>query len=243
VTTTERAPASPIRALTFDTYGTVVDWRSSVLAELRALGERTRRTVDWERFLADWKSVYRPAMDRINTGESPWATVDVIYRRRLEVLLAQHGLGGLGDAEVEHLSRAWWRLDPWPDAVPGLARLKRRYIISPLSNASFIGMVELARFAKLPWDCILTAENARLYKPRPEVYRMAISLLGLQPGQAMMVAAHNYDLASARAEGMATAFVPRPTEHGPGQTSDLQPEDDWDVVAKDFEDLAARLAC
>ena len=141
------------------------------------------------------------------------------------------------------LSRVWWRLAPWPDAVAGLLRLKRRYILSPLFNASFIGMVELARFAGLPWDCIITAENAHCYKPRPEVYRTAISLLGLRPDEVMMVAAHNYDLAAARREGMATAFVPRPSEFGPGQKTDLEPESPWDVVAKNFEDLAARLGC
>ena len=232
-----------IHALTFDTYGTVVDWRSSVLAELQAFGERNHLAVDWAGFLDDWKAAYRPAMDRINRGESPWMTVDQIYAQRLDVLLAEHGLKGFDRAEINHLNRAWWRLNPWPDAVPGLARLQQRYIILPLSNASFIGMVELARFARLPWDCVITAENARCYKPRPEVYRTAISLLARSPGEAMMVAAHNYDLAAARAEGMATAFVPRPGEYGPGQTSDLSPEADWDIVAKDFEDLAARLGC
>ena len=232
-----------IRALTFDTYGTVVDWRSSVLAELQALGERKHLAADWARFLDDWKAAYRPTMERINRGELPWTTVDLIYKQRLEALLAEYEIKGLDRAEIDHLARAWWRLNPWPDAVPGLVRLQTRFIISPLSNASFIGMVELARFAKLPWDCVITAENARAYKPKPEVYQMAISLLGMSPGDVMMVAAHNYDLAAARAEGMATAFVPRPGELGPGQTNDLHPESDWDIVAQDFEDLAKQLGC
>ena len=232
-----------VRALTFDTYGTVVDWRSSVLAELEAFGARRRLSVDWGKFLDDWKSAYRPGMDRVNRGEAPWTTVDAIYRERLASLLASHHVTGLDDAEVDELSHAWWRLHPWPDAVAGLRRLRERYIISPLSNASFIGMVELARFAKLPWSCIITAENARCYKPKPEAYRTAISLLGMSPGEVMMVAAHNYDLAAARAEGMATAFVPRPMEWGPGQHTDLAPAAEWDVVAKDFADLADRLGC
>ena len=232
-----------LRALTFDTYGTVVDWRSSVLTELQAFGERKRLDVDWMRFLDDWKAVYRPAMDRINRGESSWMTVDAIYGQRLEVLLAEYDVQDLDREEIGHLARVWWRLRPWPDSVPGLVRLHNRYIISPLSNAIFIGMVELARFAKLPWDCIITAENARAYKPRPEVYQTAISLLGVSPSEVMMVAAHNYDLAAARAEGMATAFVPRPREFGPGQKSDLNPEADWDIVAHDFEDLAEQLRC
>jgi 2-haloacid dehalogenase len=230
-----------VAALTFDTYGTVVDWRGSILAELEDFGAARGLARDWARFLADWKSCYRPAMDKVNGGEWPWTTIDVIYRRRLEEVLEAHGIGGLAERDVDELNRVWWRLRPWPDAVPGLTRLRTRYVVTPLSNASFAGMVHLARFAGLPWDCIITAENARCYKPRAEVYRTAIELLGLPPQRIMMVAAHNYDLRAARSHGMRTAFVPRPTEYGPGQTADLGPEDDWDIVAKDLEDLARRL--
>ncbi len=230
-----------IRALAFDTYGTVVDWRGSVLAELAAFGQARGLALDWERFLDEWKACYRPGMDRVNRGEWPWTTVDAIYRRRLEELLEAGGLRGLSPSDVEHLNRVWWRLRPWPDAVEGLTRLKRRFVITPLSNASFAGMVHLAKFAGLPWDCIITAENARCYKPRAEVYRTLIELLGMAPAEVMMVAAHNYDLCAARAQGMRTAFVPRPTEYGPRQTTDLGPEEDWDVVAADLLDLAARL--
>jgi 2-haloacid dehalogenase len=232
-----------IRALLFDTYGTVVDWRGSVLRELQRVSQIKTLAVDCEQFLDEWKAAYRPAMDRVNRGEIPWTTVDAIYRRRLEELIAMYDIKSLAAGEVDALARVWWRLDPWPDALPALRRLQRRYIVSPLSNASFIGMVELARFAGLPWDCIITAENARCYKPRPEVYRTAISLLAAAPGEMMMVAAHNYDLAAARREGLATAFVPRPLEYGPGQTTDLVAEDSWDIVARDFEALADRLGC
>ena len=232
-----------IRALTFDTYGTVVDWRTSVLGELRALAERKTLTLDCVQFLDDWRAAYRPGMDKVNSGETPWTTVETIYRRRLEELLVTYGITVLTTGEIDTLAHAWWRLRPWPDAIPGIQRLKRRYIVTPLSNASFIGMVELARFAGLPWDCIITAENARCYKPRPEVYRTAISLLGLRPEDVMMVAAHNYDLMAARAEGMATAFVPRPLEYGSGQRTDLKAESGWDIIAENFEDLAARLNC
>jgi 2-haloacid dehalogenase len=234
------AVVGSVKALTFDTYGTVVDWRSSVLDELATLGRKHGLTADWPAFLGEWKACYRPGMDRVNSGEWPWTTVDEIYQRGLVSALERHGLTLPPDA-VERLARVWWRLRPWPDAVPGLTRLKRCYVITPLSNASFAGMVHLARFARLPWDCVITAENARVYKPRPEAYRTAIKLLGLGPEQVMMVAAHNYDLAAARAEGMRTAFVPRPTEYGPGQTTDLRPEQDWDVVAPDLEHLARRL--
>ena len=231
----------PVQALLFDTFGTVVDWRDSVLAELVAFGAARWIDIDWTRFLTEWKAGYRPGMDRVNSGEWPWTTVETIYRRRLDEILPQHGIEGLVEADLAHLTRVWWRLHPWPDAVPGLRRLRTRFILSPLSNGSFAGMVHLARFAGLPWDCIITAENARCYKPRPETYRTAVALLGLRPAEVMMVAAHNYDLAAARACGLATAFVPRPTEYGPGQTSDLAPTAAWDVVAADFLDLARRL--
>jgi 2-haloacid dehalogenase len=232
---------SGVTALTFDTFGTLVDWRGSILDALRAFGAAKGLQVDWERFLAEWKAAYRPGMDKVNSGEWPWTTVETIYRRRLEELLPAYGVTGVSEAELVHLTRVWWRLRPWPDVVPGLTRLKRKYVIAPLSNASFAGMVHLARYAGLPWDCVITAENARRYKPRPEVYRTAMALLGLTPGEVMMVAAHNYDLRAARALGMPTAFISRPTEYGPGQTADLAPEEDWDVVAADVEDLARAL--
>jgi 2-haloacid dehalogenase len=227
-----------LRALTFDTYGTLVDWRGTILDELRAFGAARRLDRDWGAFLTDWKSCYRAGMDMVNSGESPWITIDTMYRRRLDELLRIHDIADVGEREVEHLNQVWWRLRPWRDSVAGLTRLRKRYIITPLSNASFAGMVHLARSAALPWDCIITAENARRYKPAPEVYRTAIELLGLRPGEVMMVAAHNYDLAAARSHGMRTAFVPRPTEYGRAQSTDLAPESDWDVVAKDMEDLA-----
>ena len=227
-----------VAALAFDTYGTLVDWRSSVLAELRAIGAANSLTVDWERFLADWKSCYRPGMDKVNRGEWPWTTIEVIYERGLRAALERHGVTELTENQIHRLARVWWRLSPWPDTVAGLTRLRTRYVITPLSNASFAGMLHLAKFAGLPWDCIITAENARFYKPRSEAYRTAIGLLGLPPDQVMMVAAHNYDLEAARAEGMRTAFIPRPMEHGAGQTTDLSPEGNWDVVASDVGELA-----
>jgi 2-haloacid dehalogenase len=231
----------PVQALTFDTYGTVVDWRDSVLAQLTEFGAARGLAVDWTGFLTEWQAAYRPGMDRVNSGEWPWTTVEAIYRRRLEELLPRYEIESLGEADLVRLTRAWWRLHPWPDAVPGLRRLRTRFLLSPLSNGSFAGMVHLARFAGLPWDCIITAENARCYKPRPEVYRTAVRLLGLRPAEVMMVAAHNYDLAAARTCGLGTAFVPRAAEHGPGQTSDLASDADWDVVASDFLDLADQL--
>jgi 2-haloacid dehalogenase len=229
-----------VKALLFDTYGTVVDWRGSMLGELETFGADRRLRVDWARFLDDWKSCYRPGMDKVNRGEWPWTTVEEIYRRGLEEALARQGVS-LAEGDREHLVQAWRRLRPWPDAVAGLTRLRARYVIAPLSNASFAGMVHLARFARLPWDCVITAENAGCYKPCPEVYRTAARLLGLPAREIMMVAAHNYDLRAAREFGLRTAFVPRPTEYGASQTTDLTPESAWDVVAADFEDLARAL--
>ncbi len=230
---------SDIQALVFDTYGTVVDWRAGVLEALVALGRSRNLALDWEAFVGDWQT--RETLDRVNRGELPWMTMEAVHRQALAEPLARYGLARITDREIDALVQARWRLDAWPDAVPGLKRLKQRYVISPLSNASFIGMVKLAKWAGLPWDCVITAENARCYKPHPEVYRTAVSLLGLQPAQVMLVAAHNYDLRAAQAEGLHTAFVARLTEYGPGQTTDLTPEGDWDVIARDFLDLATML--
>ncbi len=229
-----------VQALVFDTYGTVVDWRGGVLEVARGLRGVQGLAVDWDAFLVDWDT--RPILDRINTGQMPWMTMEAVHRHALGLSLARFGMGGLTDGEIDQLVTARWRLRPWPDSVPGLTRLKARYVISPLSNASFVGMVKLAKFAGLPWDCVITAENARFYKPHPDVYRTAVSLLGLRPEQVLMVAAHNYDLRAAQEQGLLTAFVPRPTEHGPGQTTDLTPEGQWTIVAADFVDLADQLA-
>ena len=228
-----------VAALLFDTYGTVVDWRTPVLAALVELGRARGLSVAWEAVLADWDP--RPIQDRVNAGALPWMTMEQIHRRAATEALARHGVTDLSTEELDRLVYARWALSPWPDSVPGLTRLKKRYVISPLSNASFAGMVRLAKFAGLPWDCIITAENARRYKPAPEVYHLAVGLLGLPAAQVMLVAAHNYDLRAARGEGLRTAFVPRPTEHGPGQTTDLAPAEAWDVVARDFVDLADTL--
>jgi len=229
-----------VQALLFDTYGTLVDWRGSILDELAAFGRARSLAHDWVGFLSEWKACYRPGMEAVNRGERPWITIDALYRERLVELLAARGFD-VPPAEVDHLNRVWWRLRPWPDSVAGLARLKRRHVISPLSNASFAGMVHLGKSAGLPWDCVITAENARRYKPHPDVYRTALALLGLGAEHVMLVAAHNYDLAAAQALGLRTAFVPRPLEYGPGQTTDLVAEGKWDVIVDSVEELAATL--
>ena len=226
-----------VHALLFDTYGTVVDWRGGVLEALASLGIN----VAWDAVLAD--SEPRPILDRVNSGAAPWMTMESVHRQALGAALARHQVTGLSEEEIDALVQARWRLAPWPDSVPGLTRLKRRYVIGPLSNASFAGMVRLAKFAGLPWDCVITAENARRYKPHADVYRTALGLLGLEASEVMLAAAHNYDLAAAQALGWRTAFVPRPHEYGPGQTSDLVAEGKWDVVVDSVEELAAALRC
>ena len=176
-------------------------------------------------------------------GRRPFVKLDVLHRENLEATLADFGVTGLPEAVLADLNLAWHRLDPWPDAVEGLARLRQRHILAPLSNGNVRLMVDLARRGGLPWDAILGAEVARAYKPSPEAYLRSAELLDLPPSACVMVAAHNGDLAAARAVGFRTAFVPRPLEHGPGQTSDLEPAEAWDVVARDFGELAERLGC
>ncbi|HEU4368966.1 MAG TPA: haloacid dehalogenase type II [Methylomirabilota bacterium] len=232
-----------IQALTFDVFGTVVDWRSSLIREGEALGRARGLRVDWARFADAWRGLYQPQLERVRSGQAPWTPLDDLHRQALDRLLVEFGITGLAEAEIDHLNRAWHRLDPWPDTVPGLQRLKRRFILATLSNGNVALIVNMARRAGLPWDAVLGAEVARHYKPQPEAYLTTAALLGLRPEQCLMVAAHNGDLAAASALGLRTAFVVRPTEHGPGQTTDLKPARDWDVVADSFVDLAARLGC
>jgi len=228
----------PVKALVFDVFGTVVDWRTSIIEQFQVFGRERGITVNWEAFVDDWKSCYRPSMDAIRAGRLPWSNVDGIFRKKLDLLLGEYRIPGLSEAETIRLNRAWHWCKPWPDVVAGLARLKAKYVLSTLSNGDVACLVNMARYGALPWDCILCAEIFRHYKPDPEVYRGAIALLGWEPEEIMIVAAHNYDLRAARSHGMRTAFVPRPLENGPGQTSDLEPEEDWDVVANDFGHLA-----
>ena len=232
-----------VKALAFDVFGTVVDWRSSITREGEALGRAKGLTVDWARFADAWRGLYQPMLSRVRNGELPWTKLDDLHRMSLDRLLVDFGVAGLGEADIDHLNRAWHRLDPWPDAVAGLTRLRHRFILATCSNGNVALMVNMARRAGLPWDAILGAEVARHYKPQPEAYRITVDMLGLRPEQCMMVAAHNGDLAAAAGCGLRTAFVPRPLEHGPGQSTDLTPTREHDVVATDFVDLAKKLGC
>jgi 2-haloacid dehalogenase len=233
--------AATVKALTFDVFGTVVDWRSGIIREGEALGRARGLTVDWARFADAWRGLYQPTMERVRGGQMPWTRLDDLHRMSLERLLAEFEIKGLGADEIDHLNRAWHRLDPWPDVVPALTRLRQRYILAALSNGNVALLVNMAKRAGLPWDAVLGAEVARHYKPQPQAYLVTADLLNLHPGQCLMVAAHNGDLAAASALGFRTAFVPRPQEYGPGQTTDIRAEREWDVVAADFGELAAKL--
>ena len=238
------ATVSPaVKALTFDVFGTVVDWRGSIIRELGTWGQNKGLSTDWAAFADAWRALYQPTMERVRSGELLWTKLDVLHRMNLDQLLERFGLTGLSAAELDQINRVWHRLDPWPDAVAGLSRLKSRYIIAPLSNGNVALIVNMAKRAGLPWDLVLGAEVARHYKPQPEAYLNAVDLLGLAPEQVMMVAAHNSDLVAAAGCGLRTAFVARPTEYGPGQQVDLQAEHAFDLVATDFLQLADQLGC
>src|SRR5258705_6451201 len=232
-----------IKALSFEVFGTVVDWGGSLIREGEAFGRAPRLTVDWVRFADAWRGHYQPMLERVRSGSLPWTKLDDLHRMALDQLLTEFGVSGLAERDIDHLNRAWHRLDPWPDSVPGLTRLKRRFALATLSNGNVALIVNMARHAGLPWDAVLGAEVARHYKPQPQAYLTTAAMLGLEPRQCLMVAAHNNDLAAAEKVGFRTAFVKRPTEHGPGQTKDLAASQAWDVVADSFTDLAARLGC
>lgn len=229
-----------VRALVFDVFGTVVDWRSTVIREGEALGRAKGLHVDWAGFAEAWRDGYRPAIDRVRQGELPWKSMDELHRMNLEDVLERFGVEGLGESEKEDFNRVWHRLDPWPDAVPGLTRLKAEFTVATLSNGNVGLLVNMAKRAGLPWDLVLSSELIGHYKPDREVYLKAAGLLGLSPGEVMMVAAHKYDLRAAADAGLRTAFVPRPQEW-PNRRIDLSYEDSFDVNARDFLDLATQL--
>ena len=232
-----------IEALLFDVFGTVVDWRGSIIAELTRFGADKGLAADWAAFTDDWRGMYQPAMEEVRSGRRPWTILDVLHRESLDRLLAKYAITGLSEAEKAHLNRAWHRLKPWPDVIKGLTRLKARYIIGTLSNGNVGLLTRMAKSAGLPWDVVLGAETARAYTPLPQAYLASAALLNLEPAQVMLVAAHNGDLAAASAAGLSTAFVPRPQEYGPHQQRDLKAEGAWDVVAGSFVDLADTMEC
>jgi len=230
-----------LKALVFDTFGTVVDWRSSLIAELSAFAGTRGIEADWAGLVDAWRAAYQPSMARVRSGEQGWVTLDTLHRETLDRLVGEFGIAGLSEDDLRHINLGWHRLQPWPDAVAGLTRLRRKYIIGPLSNGNVSLLLDMARNAGLPWDMIFGSDVFGHFKPDPETYLGVCKLLDLAPAQVMMCAAHNSDLRAAQALGLQTGFFPRPGEYGPHQVRDTKADGDWTVIAKDIEDLAAQL--
>jgi 2-haloacid dehalogenase len=235
---------SAVKALVFDVFGTVVDWRSSLIADFTKWSETSGKSADWTALVDGWRAVYAASMDEVRKHpERGYMILDTLHRQSLEKLVAQLSIKGLTDADLHYLTMGWHRLHPWPDSVAGLTRLKKKYIISPLSNGNVALLTNMAKFAGLPWDLIMSAELFEHYKPDPETYLGAAKLLCLPPEQVMMVAAHNHDLKAAQKLGLKTAFVARPTEYGPLQKYDFEAKGAWDIVATVFRGVADRMGC
>jgi 2-haloacid dehalogenase len=230
-----------IKALTFDVFGTVVDWRTGIAREAQALLEPEGHALDWGAFADAWRARYVPAMAKVSSGERPFIILDELHRENLVEVLAEAGAGRLSDAAIDKLNLAWHRLDPWPDVRAGMGRLKRRFILASLSNGNVRLVVDMARRADLPWDVILGAEVARAYKPQPEAYDAAARILRLAPGECLMVAAHPSDLVAAASRGFRTAYVHRPLERGPGREPRRPGQGTFDFEVDDFIELAGVL--
>ena len=234
---------SDIRALVFDVFGTVVDWRTSISRQAAAFGEKHGVEADWNQFADDWRAGYGAGMAKVNSGEDEWKIVDQIHRERLEVILKEYGFPAIDEAELAEFNKSWHRLDGWPDSTAGLMRLKSKFIIASLSNGNVALLTNMAKYANLPWDAVLSAELAGKYKPHPQAYQRTAEFLGLEYDLVMLVAAHNGDLRGAINAGLRAALVTRPTEYGDAKSPDLKPEPDFDFFAKDFNDLADQLGC
>lgn len=233
--------AASLKILAFDVFGTVVDWRSSVIAETEQLGKTKGLSIDCPAFADAWRGAYRPSLDRVRSGELPWTKLDTLHRMSLDKILKDFKIAGLTEEEKEHFNRIWHRLAPWADSVPGLQRLRTGFILTTLSNGNISLLAEMANHAALPWDCILSAENVQHYKPDAQIYRLAPEVFDVKPEEVMLVAAHEHDLQAAQKHGLRTAYVRRPLEHGPGKSSTLAPSARYELVATDFLDLASQL--
>jgi len=233
--------ANNVKALTFDVFGTVVDWYGSIIREGQLLAAKKGYDVDWAAFTLSWRAGYGPAMNKVRSGEMPWTKIDDLHRMILDELVEEYGLTGMSEPELVHFNEAWHRLSPWPDTVSGLNKLKTKYVITTLSNGNVSLLTHMAKNGGLPWDAILSAELSGHYKPDPEAYLKAADLLSLKPEQVMMVAAHPGDLRAAARTGLKTAYVIRPLERGPGRPINRNPDGEFDYTAEDFNDLARQL--
>lgn len=234
---------SNIKALLFDVFGTVVDWRGSITKEMQRFGEAQQIDQNWEQFALDWRALYQPAMEQIRSGDRGYVKLDQLHKENLQQLVHQYGLEGFSDAQLDNINRVWHRLQPWADTLPGMNRLRKNYILASLSNGNVSLMVNMAKYSSIPWDMILGSETAQGYKPQNKVYTHSAQMLGLAPEQCMMVAAHNDDLYAARALGFKTAYINRPYEYGAAQKNDLKAEAEWDIVGEYMTDIADSLNC
>ncbi|MEM7188519.1 MAG: haloacid dehalogenase type II [Pseudomonadota bacterium] len=233
-----------VKALLFDTFGTVVDWRGSIAAHGgRFAAAQGIEGVDWDEFARAWRAGYQPGIAKVRSGERGWTPIDVIHRERLDEILPAFGMSDLDEPTRADMNLWWHRLEPWPDSVPGLRRLAVRYPIGPLSNGSTVLLVNMAKRAGIPWDYIASSDVTRAYKPEPASYLNACAGLGMEPGEVMMCAAHNDDLEAAAAQGMRTAYIDRPYEHGPDQKKDFGATGDWDIITDHISGIADALGC
>lgn len=233
-----------VKAIVFDTFGTISDWRSSIAAEgARVAAQKGITDFDDDAFARAWRAGYRPGMARVISGERDWVPVDVIHRERLDEIIPEFGLDMLNEDERVHLNEAWHRINPWADSIPGLLRLKKAHLIAPLSNGSLVLLSSMAKRAGIPWDFVFSSDMHKAYKRDPKVYQNAIALLGFEPHEVMMGAAHNDDLEAARAEGMRTAYINRPTEYGVDQSKDFEATSDWDIITDSVEGVADAMGC
>jgi len=232
---------SAVTALLFDVFGTVVNWREGISRDVAIIAGQKGVSLDPVAFADSWRAEYQPAMEEVRSGRRSFTILDVLHRENLKKVATDFGLGALSAEDEDFLVTAWHRLPGWPDSSEGMLRLKQKFILGSQSNGNIALIVNMAKYANLPWDVVLGAEVVGHYKPQPKAYLNACTALGLATENCMMVAAHNDDLVEARAAGMKTAFVCRPTEHGVGQTKDLHAEQDWEFVAQDFNDLADKL--
>jgi len=230
-----------VEVVLFDVFGTVVDWRTSLQKWFQRFGREQNLEADWVELVDDWRAAYQPSLARVRDGARPYVTLDVLHRESLDVLLPRYGLSGLPENDRQRLTRAWRWLDPWLDVVAGLTRLKRKYVIGTLSNGGLGLLTDLAKFAGMPWDVVLSADLFQHYKPDAAVYLGAAELLGRPTSALMLVAAHNYDLGAARSHGYRTSFVARPTEYGPRKQADSAVEGQWDYVVTSLEELAEKI--
>jgi 2-haloacid dehalogenase len=230
--------AAGVKVMVFDTFGTVVDWRSVVIAEGQELAKKKGLTVDWPKFADEWRAAYGPSMNKVRTGELPWTKLDRLHRMSLDALLAKNNITSLTEPEKAEFNRVWHRCKPWPDSVAGLTRLKKRFTIAPLSNGNISLITDMAKHGGLPWDCVLGAELVRHYKPDPEVYMSPVEFFDLTPPEVMMVAAHPPDLQVPKRLGLKTAYIHRPYEGGTAGTGQMPAAGSFDFIVHDLGELA-----